>query len=116
MTYYHYTCDHGRRSIGDSGNLKPHGIGDMPVVVWMTDLADPDVIGLGLTSEILSCERWTYRYRVTDERPVVPYAEIQHSIHPRAQLALHHLGSLPQHWFVSFRPLSAIYDPIGVRA
>lgn len=116
MTFYHYTCDHGRRCIGDSGKLMPHGSEDMPLVVWMTDLAEPDIIGLGLTSEILPCERWTYRYRITDERSVLPYTEIQHLIHPQVQLSLHHAGSLPQHWFISFQPLSAVYDPIEVAA
>lgn len=114
MTFYHYTCDHGRAGIGDSGKLLPNGSDDMPLVVWVTDLPEPDLVGLGLTSTILSCERWKYRYRVTDERSILPYHQMQHQIDWRVQLSLHHAGSMPEHWFVSFRPLAAVYDPIEV--
>jgi hypothetical protein len=62
---YHYTCGHSVNGIQRTGTLEPNA---QPILggvhlVWLTDLAEPDVYGLGLTSHILKCRRTEYRGR-----------------------------------------------------
>lgn len=126
MTYWHYTCDHAQSQIGDHGTLLPlgkqrpglwlidHTKTDALLysLVWLTDLPEPDITGLGLTSQTLSCERWRHRYRVADDRPVIAFPHMQHMFTPQAQMDLLHHGARPEHWYVSFRPIPVIYNPI----
>lgn len=128
MTFYHYTCDHGREGIGDYGVVR--SIGDqrpevwsgaraedvrlMYALIWVTDLPEPDILGLGLTSSILSCERWRHRYRITNDRPVWKFTDIQYRFSPARQMDLLSGDAQPEHWFVSWRPLPAVYDPAKV--
>ncbi len=127
MTFYHYTCDHGREDIGDQGELlslallRPKALlsaGDDWVLrrqlIWATDLAEPDIEGLGLTNETLSCERWRHRYRITNERPIQRFSDIQYRFSAYVQASLLAGNARPEHWFVSWVPLSAVYDPIEV--
>lgn len=129
-TFYHYTCDHGRDGIGDYGVIHPigalfpvmpaAGLTDderlMRALLWATDLPEPDIEGLGLTSEILSCKRWIYRYRITNPMPLMRFSDMQYRFSPEAQKGLLEGAVKPEHWFVSWRPLPAIYDPVGVLA
>lgn len=128
MTYWHYTCDHGRRGIGATGLLIPLEA-QLPSLVprdatarlmfsliWLTDLPEPDIPGLGLTSHNLNCERWTHRYRVTDDTGIAPFARIQHLFPAPAQVRLLRDGARPEHWFVAFRRIPVVYDPVKVTA
>lgn len=128
--FWHYTCDHGRTGIGDFGVLRPPAaqkpslrvtaLDDderlMNDLIWCTDLPEADIEALGLTSEILSCERWTYRYLVTNPRALVPFADVQHQFTPDTQVGLLEGGARPEHWWVSWRPLAVVYSPVGVTA
>lgn len=129
-TFYHYTCDHGRKGIGDYGVIHPTGalfsvmstagLTDderlMRSLLWATDLPEPDIEGLGLTSEILSCERWTHRYRITNPMPLMRFTDMQYRFSLEAQKGLLEGPVKPEHWFASWKPLPAIYDPVEVLA
>ena len=105
MTLYHFTCDHGRQAIGKAGLIRPNRRAMVPVA-WFTDLPDPDALALGLTSILLSCDRLAHRYRVTDARDVVPWAEFD--AHPDIRVCLESApGVRPDHWFVASRPVPA---------
>ena len=129
MTFYHYTCDHGREDIGDQGELlslallRPKALlsaGEDWVLrrqlIWVTDLAEPDIEGLGLTSETLTCERWRHRYRITNERPIQRFSDMQHRFSAYVQASLLAGNARPEHWFVSWVPLPVVYEPIEVPA
>jgi hypothetical protein len=78
MILYHYTCDHGRAELGDSGKLipptaliPPSAISRHPKwqqtlfdLIWLTDLDVPLREALGLTSNTVTCDRTQFRYRV----------------------------------------------------
>ena len=102
MTLYHYTCDDGRRAIGDEGLLKPWSHG----VVWLTDLELPFREPLGLTSYVLGCDRSQHRYRVTDETTCVPWVKFA-----RRDRSIEIEGTKPMHWWVSEEPVPVVYDP-----
>ncbi|GAB3952399.1 hypothetical protein GCM10029976_090520 [Kribbella albertanoniae] len=130
MSFWHYTCDHGRRLIGDDGMLlspgaqKPdlwlmEGNRDLTLMwslIWMTDLPEPSIDALGLTAHTITCHRWTHRYRITDESSVIPYADMAHMFGFRHQMDLHREGAQPEHWFVSFTRVPVVYDPVEVMA
>ena len=131
MTFYHYTCDHGHTLIGEYGALRTIGQ-RMPEVyqelgmsedqrlmyslIWATDLAEPDIEGLGLTKRVLSCERWTHRYRITNPLPLMPYSDMSYRFTLGFQADLVKPPAQPDHWWVSWRPLPVVYDPIEVAA
>lgn len=127
-TFWHYTCAHGRQGIGTLGVLRSPGVLKpearrpglsederlMLALIWVTDLPVPDIEGLGLTKQILSCERWTHRYRITNHRPIMPFADMQYRFSLDAQMDLLTGDAKPEHWFVSWKPLPAVYDPLMV--
>lgn len=111
-TLYHYTCSHGSKGIGIQGELRPNPISMIGVsLVWLTDLDVPFDEPLGLTSHMLSCDRKEHRYRVTDDSTCVPW--IGYEFRDR-QLEIP--GTMPRHWWVSEKPVSVVYDPVGAVA
>jgi hypothetical protein len=128
--FYHYTCDHGRAGIGEKGVLRPMhqlvpGVLEtaesederlMFSLIWVTDLPDPDIDGLGLTKKMLSCERWKHRYRIANPLPLMRFTDMQYRFTPQAQMGLTKGDAKPDHWFVSWVPLPAVYAPIEVSA
>lgn len=115
---WHYTCDHGHAQI--TNTLVPgavlvgrrlKGPGDL---IWLTDLPHPNRDALGLTSHILSCDRITHRYRLTDGADVVQWMNVRRA-YPWAAELESAPGARPRHWFVSGVPVPVVYDPIPAR-
>lgn len=100
---YHFTCAHRAPRIVKEGELVPHFQPLLGVeLVWLTDLAEPDRDGLGLTSTTLACDRTEFRFRATNHVGVRPW----YSSMWRAGLDRQWLDDLerfgaPLHWFVS---------------
>jgi hypothetical protein len=116
---YHYCCEHSYQRIGRTGVLLPVHlfVTDKPVpwtgrLVWLTDMATPVRDALGLTSHILSCDRTTHRYRVTDSTSVLPWVKAARTI-PREQRedVEGAPGAMPMHWYVSDVGVPVVYDP-----
>jgi hypothetical protein len=105
MKLFHYCCEHSAPGIEAAGKLIPSGIHKSMQLVWLTDLPHPDRDALGLTSQILACDRTQYRITVdTDDaahwfkyRREVP-AEIRDGL----ELAP---GVQPGNWYVSATPI-----------
>lgn len=122
MTLWHYTCDHGRTVIGDAGTLLPGAAvyGGATVwtgtLLWLTDLARPNRLGLGLSSLSLSCDRTQHRYRVTDDANVQRWTTLARTL-PRAyrEPLEAAVGAMPAHWWVSADGVPAVYDPVIAR-
>lgn len=121
-TFYHYTCDHGRQSIGASGELLPaFMLTDKKIpwtgfVVWLTDLERPERDALGLTSNFISCDRTAHRYRVTDSREVMRWSLYARLLtREQREVVEATPGAMPAHWFVSVAGVPAVYDPLPSR-
>ena len=125
---WHYTCNHSRTLIGRNGFLLPpmawqadrfmDRINDLDgllqaSLVWLTDLDEPDIDGLGLTSHILRCDRSQHRYRVLSNRGVIPFGQIQHKFSASGQASLLTAAARPEHWFVSFNRVPVEYAAIA---
>lgn len=116
-TLFHYTCQHSMLGISSTLILRPFGAPRCPQVVWMTDLPEPDRDALGLTSTILACDRTEYRYRVTDTSDVRAWHAVRRSFPIGWRLVLESApGANPDHWWLSFRPVPVIPDPIRATA
>lgn len=120
---YHFTCDHGREALGKTGLVKPpaqwapeaakkypEGWGWLGEVCWFTDLARPDAIALGLTSATLGCDRTRWRYRVTDDTGIKPWAVAARSL-PRTAWQLTIGDYLPGRWWLAWGPVPVQLDP-----
>lgn len=108
-TLYHFTCEHGYTGIEKTRTILPNrhaylrGLGPL---IWLTDLADPDVDAVGLSSEVvLTCDRLAYRYVVTS-KACVPWSVVRMRAPVRAVTLLEAYGK-PEHWWVARRPLLA---------
>lgn len=113
MNLYHYTCVHRARLIGQRGTLNPNPqpFLDGRALVWLTDLAEPDRDGLGLTSSMLHCDRTEIRYTVVDSQNVAvmswhQWAEIEHI--PRNVRSALEFGGKPLHWYVALGPIQVV--------
>lgn len=115
MTFYHYTCEDGAKAIGKAGKIKPNGLAGVGMrFAWFTDLAAPHRDALGLTSNFITCDRTTHRYRVVEDALLQRWVEIRRSCHKEWVAMLENSpGAKPMHWWVSDEPVGAIYDPIG---
>jgi hypothetical protein len=74
MRLYHYCCSHSLEGIRKDGFLRPWrqvALGDVPLV-WLTDLEVPDRKALGLTSDLLDCDRLEHRVVVDVEAKAGP--------------------------------------------
>jgi hypothetical protein len=126
---FHYTCEHGRRALGDLGRVAPlrvhspgaaveltrRHLGVLSVMCWFTDLDEPLREVLGLTSHALQCDRTAYRYRVTDPRGIDRWlASPLRRRCSRDILRNLELGGagLPAHWWVAVDPVPVVFDPI----
>jgi hypothetical protein len=110
---YHYTCSHGADRILIEGRLKanPHPLLPGPPLIWLTDLDTPDRAGLGLTSQILPCDRTEFRFAVdTDAAVHWPRFARVLSRSTREQLEAAP-GALPMHWWVAGpEPISVLAE------
>lgn len=117
---YHYTCDHGRQRLGDTGEVLPGAmLADGAIYwtalfAWFTDMTKPDRDGLGLTSHLVRCDRTAHRYRVTGG-VVTEWCKVARALPREYREAIENApGSRPRHWFVADEPVPVVYDPIGV--
>lgn len=114
MVLWHYTCDHGHEKIQAQANLilRPSPVTGM---LWLTDLNPAPRAALGLTMNLITCDRMKHRYLVTDTDGILPWVQLRRAVHPRLAAALEEAdGVMPMHWWVSFQPLPARYVPAGV--
>lgn len=114
MSLYHYTCDHAVASILDQGVVIPladqHPDASVPpwgLFAWFTDLDTPDRSGLGLTSNLLSCDRTAHRFTVTDATEVERWVNVRRC-HPWASDLESGPGAMPMHWWVATEPVPVI--------
>jgi hypothetical protein len=130
VIFWHFTCDHGRRGIGDTGMLvsastqvDPDRLHRLPAwrralmdIIWLTDLDVPDRLALGLTSKMLDCDRTAHRYRATTYKPI-RYVSFRRDLPKRLRDELEDAsGALPMHWWMAYTPVSVVYDPLPVPA
>lgn len=114
MTLYHYTCEHAARALGYRGMLRPnaHPLLRNVRLVWLTDMDIPDRVGLGLTSDSLSCDRLNFRY-VVDVSDAVRWLDWCRGRGDVGSLAVHLLesgGRQCHHWFVLERSTLGVRD------
>lgn len=113
---FHYTCrDHGFAGIGTSGFVIPpalrHPDRDVDPLAWFTDLTRPNRDALGLTMHTTTCDRTTYRYRVTDTAQISRWTDVRRS-HPLAALLEGVPGARPAHWFVAVDSVPVVLDQV----
>ncbi len=108
--YYHYTCSEKADLIGATGILIPTQLFGGPALVWLTNLADPDIEGLGLTAHSLDCDRSEVRYRARRDDFVPWLGSTVHASMPPHLQAEFHRGRTPANWFYSESPVAVIRD------
>lgn len=126
-TFYHYTCEHGHRAIGDEGKLVSamqlagtEAFARMPAyqrtvanIIWLTDMDVPDASALGLTRNIISCDRTAHRYRVLAYEPI-RYVDHRRELPKRTTALLESApGARPMHWWLAYTPVPVVYDPVA---
>jgi hypothetical protein len=120
-TLWHYTCEHGRAALGESGDLLsihdqyPRKLcPEWGHLNWATDLDWPLRNALGLTMHSLDCDRARYRYRVDEATSMVPWGRLRSAM-PRAAEQLETVpGAMPGHWYVAPWPVPVTYDPLDL--
>lgn len=130
---WHYTCKHSHTRLGTgTARLVPawdlydeKGRRNFPAevlavakFVWLTDLDVPVADALGLTREVIGCDRTRFRYRVQDDRAwIARYVAVRRSLPELVRDGLETApGAMPMHWWVAREAVSVVYDPIPVRA
>ena len=102
---WHYSCAHSAPGIIKDGMLWPRPQIWLPMdVVWLTDLPDPDRDALGLTSEILTCDRTEYRVCV-DPKEAEWWPVFARRVPRDVRAQYEEAGGSPRHWWVSERPV-----------
>lgn len=105
---YHYCCGHSVSKIRESMVLVPnrHPLLNEPPMIWLTDLPEPDVQGLGLTSRTLRCDRTEHRVTVdTDQAMHWPRYARRVGRRVRDEFEI---GRLPMHWWLSETELPVV--------
>lgn len=127
---YHYTCEHHAQNLARTGRLVAGwdlaalstqiALTVNPLtnltskLIWMTDL--PDVTQetahmVGLTMELVKCDRTEYRFRVLQSPGITPFDMLK--VPPFMQNALRELrkGVACNHIFVGTRPVQVVHQP-----
>lgn len=111
MKLYHYTCGHSIESIRKQRWVLPNGHPLLPSagpLVHLTDLEEPDRIGLGLTSYTLNCDRTEYRVTVSTF-DAVRWPEFARSLSRTIRDRFENYpGALPMHWWVASTPVAVL--------
>lgn len=108
---WHYTCRHAAAKIGRRGELVPAAqlvAHTYPTgrVVWLTDLSVPIRDALGLTSELLECDRIERRYRVLDPSGALRWVDVRREWMDMWRSHLEQSpGARPAHWWVHPGPV-----------
>ena len=109
-TLFHYTCaDHGYRGILRTGLVMPY---PQPVLLgqpvsWWTDLALPDPTALGLTRNVLRCDRTEQRFETHRVDLLTPWWEFARNVLGESRRRLEAAGA-PRHWWVATLPVPAV--------
>jgi hypothetical protein len=112
---FHWTCEHGCEQILGAlpWMIKPReSTHPLFRLSWFTPLDNlqdvADVEALGLTSQLITCDRTEYRFEISaDDLPLIePWTAHRRQL-TRAQRALLEAtpGARPQLWYVSDRPV-----------
>jgi hypothetical protein len=105
---WHYTCDHGAPGIRRDGRVKPnaHLLLAGLALSWWTDLGREHRHEVGLTSDVLRCDRMAHRFQVKDPAALEwwPRAARRLCV-PRAVRDDLEVTRLPAHWWVAFEPV-----------
>jgi hypothetical protein len=127
---WHFTSWHTFEAIGEGGTLVPgkllwspdlrhlypppeyHILGE---VVWLTDLAEPPPLALGLDrpGSELEYSRLAYRYRADDTSNAIWWPDFMRDRRlSRVQRSVcFSEGALPAHWWVAPTSIDVVYDP-----
>jgi hypothetical protein len=121
LILYHYTCEHGRESIGRRGFVLPMAdhapraaallherYRGMATLAWFTDLDAPVADALGLTGRTIQCDRTAYRYRVTDTAGIIAWLRTPARGTFWGRQLEREPGSLPRHWYVTRTPVPVV--------
>lgn len=108
-TLYHYTCkDHGAPGILGSGKIEPHRQPPegQAALVWLTDLEAPNRTALGLTFQMLQCDRMERRFTIPEPVEAHHWNDVKREHFPRWWIERLEgaPGAMPMHWFVSTQP------------
>ena len=110
MRLYHYTCgDHGRPGIQRDGFVRPGADG----LVWLTDLLDEKRRSktrqaLGLTSNIISCDRMEHVFEVEPSAMSYREAVACGLIARQRHMALVRPWTREANWYVSVTPVAVV--------
>jgi hypothetical protein len=120
---YHYTCDHRAplvRADGlvvpahhlrrDDGRPNPVALIPWCAFAWFTDLEVPIRAALGLTSDLVACDRTEYRFRAIEGARLVHWTDIRRR-YGWAEILETAPGARPAHWYVSADPVPVIEAP-----
>lgn len=110
---WHFTCaDHGYANLGERGFLLPRAHPLMPElgsVVWLTSDPYPDRDDVGLTSNLTSCDRLAYRYRIDSVSRCLPWLAIRSKVNREWRDNAERYGA-PETWFISREKIAATLD------
>lgn len=108
---WHYTCDHSADGIRRDGTVKPHpqpALAGVPLS-WWTDLERGHRFEVGLTSQILGCDRMRHRFEIKDPSALTPWSIAARLLKvPREVRDDLEDGRLPAHWWVAFTDVEVI--------
>lgn len=117
MSLYHYTCLHSSPGILGSGLLIPNAHplcppakGEAPLgFVWLTDLAAPDRYALGLTSNVLACDRTHHRFEAAAANRAHRWSQVRETLpRPFVDTLESAPGVQPSRWWVSLAPVAVV--------
>jgi len=112
--FFHYCCRHSALKITARGFLQPNDAAGLfgVALVWLTNQAEPDREGLGLTMHYQSCDRLEYQYvvDVTPEDAVVPWltSDVRARLARDSTFREFEDGHDPATWFIARRRLYAV--------
>lgn len=102
MRLYHFTCAHSAAKIGVDRVLRPNPL-SFRHLLWLTDLPQPDILGLGLTAFMIKCDRTEFKCTVDTDNAVkwTVWAH-DHKVDFANRLGLDGApGAMPLRWWVS---------------
>ena len=117
---YHFTCDHGHHGISHTGLITPQAISPVTgsAISWFTADPSPDREATGLGAVVTTCDRMAHRYVITDLAGCTPWLtstfRMLTTLDVRDLLEEYATGI--QHWWVSAKPVPAVWDSTWVPA
>lgn len=105
---WHYTCNHRAPMIRADGVVKPH---PQPLLAglklsWWSDLGTEHRYELGLTSNMLRCDRMEARFEAKE--PLVWWPRYARGFPVVIRNVLED-GRLPAHWWIALEPIEVTW-------